>query len=93
MVLLIGRYSEEKNNGLLPEEAMVTAISKIGRAITTTAMTTLGGFGVLIASNFVVIREFGIATVLGLLLCLVITITVMPGIIVWYDKLRLRKAS
>ena len=93
MVLLIGRYNEEKNNGLLPEEAMVTAISKIGRAITTTAMTTLGGFGVLIASNFVVIREFGIATVLGLLLCLVITITVMPGIIVWYDKLRLRKAS
>ena len=93
MVLLMGRYNEEKNNGLLPEEAMVTAISKIGRAITTTAMTTLGGFGVLIASNFVIIREFGIATVLGVLLCLIITITVTPGIIVWYDNLRLRKGS
>jgi len=93
MVLLMGRYNEEKNNGLLPEEAMVTAISKIGRAITTTAMTTLGGFGVLIVSNFTVIREFGIATVLGLLLCLVITITVMPGVIVWYDKLRLSRVK
>ncbi|MBN2074741.1 MAG: RND family transporter [Dehalococcoidales bacterium] len=93
MVLLTGRYNEEKNNGLLPEEAMVTAISKIGRAITTTAMTTLGGFGVLIVSNFVIIREFGIATVLGVLLCLVITITVMPGIIVWYDNFRLRRMS
>ncbi|UCC17800.1 MAG: RND family transporter [Dehalococcoidales bacterium] len=93
MVLLMGRYNEEKSNGLPPEEAMVTAISKIGRAITTTAMTTLGGFGVLIVSNFVIIREFGIATVLGVLLCLVITITVMPGIIVWYDNLRLRLAN
>ena len=93
MVLLMGRYNEEKNNGLPPEEAMVTTISKIGRAITTTAMTTLGGFGVLIASNFVIIREFGIATLLGLLLCLVVTITVMPGIIVWYDNLRLRRMS
>ena len=93
MVLLMGRYNEEKNNGLLPEEAMVTAISKIGRAITTTAMTTLGGFGVLIVSNFVIIREFGIATVLGVLLCLVITITVMPGIIVWYDNLRVKRKS
>ncbi len=93
MVLLLGRYDEEKHNGLLPEEAMVTTISKIGRAITTTAMTTLGGFGVLIVSNFVLIREFGIATLLGLLLCLIVTITVMPGIIVWYDNLRLKRMS
>jgi hydrophobe/amphiphile efflux-3 (HAE3) family protein len=93
MVLLLGRYNEEKNNGLPPEEAMVTAISKIGRAITTTAMTTLGGFGVMIVSNFVIIRQFGIATLIGLLLCLVATITVMPGIIVWYDNLRLRRMS
>ena len=93
MVLLLGRYNEEKTYGLVPEEAMVTTISKIGRAITTTAMTTLGGFGVLIVSNFVIIREFGIATLLGLLLCLVVTITVMPGIIVWYDNLRLRRVS
>ena len=93
MVLLTGRYEEEKAGGMPPEEAMVTAISRIGRAITTTAMTTLGGFGVLIASDFVMVRDFGIATLLGVLLCLVITITVMPGIIVWYDKLRLRRAE
>ena len=37
MVLLIGRYEEEKKQGLLPRDAMVTALSKIGRAIVTTA--------------------------------------------------------
>lgn len=88
MVLLMGRYEEEKKQGLPPQDAMVMAISKIGRAIVTTALTTLGGFGVLITSNFVMIRDFGIATALGVFLCLLITITVMPGLIVWFDKWR-----
>jgi len=70
---------------------MVTALSKTGRAIVTTALTTLGGFGVLIASDFVMIRDFGIATVIGVFLCLVITISVMPGLIVWFDEWRRRR--
>ena len=93
MVLLMGRYEEEKREGLSPREAMVTALSKIGRAIVTTALTTLGGFGVLIASNFVMIRDFGIATVIGVFLCLIITITVMPGLIVRYDEWRMRRSA
>ncbi len=93
MVLLMGRYEEEKRSGLPPRDAMVTAISKIGRAIVTTALTTLGGFGVLIASNFIMIRDFGIATVVGVFLCLIITITVMPGLIVWYDNRRGRRVA
>jgi len=93
MVLLMGRYGEEKREGELPQDAMVTALSKIGRAIVTTALTTLGGFGVLIASDFVMIRDFGIATVLGVFLCLVATITVMPGIIVWFDRWRMKRAA
>jgi hydrophobe/amphiphile efflux-3 (HAE3) family protein len=91
MVLLMGRYDEERQQGQAPREAMVKAIAKIGRAIVVTAVTTLGGFGVLIASNFVMIRDFGIATVVGVLLCLVITIAVMPGVIVWYDNWRAKK--
>lgn len=93
MVLIMGRYEEEKQLGLPPGEAMVTALTKIGRAIITTAMTTLGGFGVLIASDFILIRDFGIVTVIGVFLCLVISITVMPGIIVWFDEWRQRRRS
>jgi hydrophobe/amphiphile efflux-3 (HAE3) family protein len=93
MVLLTGRYEEEKSLGLPPKEAMARAISKIGRAIVTTALTTLGGFGVLIASDFVMIRDFGIATVVGVVLCLIISMTVMPGLIVWYDNLRIKRKS
>ena len=91
MVLLMGRYEEEKKLGHSPKESMARAISKIGRAIVITAATTLGGFGVLIASNFVMISDFGIATVISVTLCLVITIAVMPGVIVWFDNWRAKK--
>jgi hydrophobe/amphiphile efflux-3 (HAE3) family protein len=91
MVLLMGRYDEELKLGLSPREAMITAISKIGRAIVISSVTTLGGFGVLIASNFVMIRDFGIATVISVFLCLLITIAVMPGVVVWYDNWRAKK--
>jgi hydrophobe/amphiphile efflux-3 (HAE3) family protein len=90
MVLINGRYIEEINLGVIPEEAMVTAITKTGRAIITTALTTLGGFAVLIVSNFVMIRDFGIVTVIGVLLCLLISLGVVPGLVVWYDNARNR---
>jgi len=90
MVLLLGRYEEEKRQGQPPRDAMVTAITKIGQAIAITALTTLGGFAVLIASDFVMVRDFGIATVLGVALCLISALAVMPGLIVWFDQWRLR---
>jgi len=93
MVLLLGRYEEEKKKSLSPRDAMIVAISKIGRAIVITAFTTLGGFGILIASSFVMIRDFGIATVLSVVLCLISTITVMPPLIVWIDEKIIRGSA
>ncbi|MDD5122616.1 MAG: hydrophobe/amphiphile efflux-3 (HAE3) family transporter [Dehalococcoidales bacterium] len=91
MVMINGRYREEKSLGEAPEEAMVTAITKTGRAVMATALTTLGGFAVMIVSSFVMIRDFGIVTVIGVLLCLLISLGVVPGLIVWYDNARGRR--
>ncbi|MBN4063135.1 RND family transporter, partial [Alkaliphilus sp. AH-315-G20] len=86
MVLIISRYEDEKKKGNNPTEAMVIAISKIGRAVVITALTTLGGFGVLMTSSFVLIRDFGIATVSGVLLCLISSMIVMPPLLVFFDE-------
>jgi uncharacterized protein len=93
MVLLASRYEEEKANGELPRQAMLTAVSKMGRAIVTTGVTTLGGFGVLIASSFPLVRDFGIATVVGIFLCLISAIGVMPTLMVWWDERGWRRAA
>ncbi len=86
IVLLLGRYEEERQHrDETPHDAMVVAISKTGRAIVTTALTTLGGFGVLIVSNFVLVRDFGIATTAGVVLCLISSMVVMPPLVVWWD--------
>lgn len=86
IVLLLGRYDEERRHrDMTPHDAMVVAISKTGRAIVTTALTTLGGFGVLIVSNFVLVRDFGIATTAGVVLCLITAMVVMPPLVVWWD--------
>ena len=86
IVLLLGRYEEEKKHrDETPHDAMVVAISRTGRAIVTTALTTLGGFAVLIVSNFVMVRDFGIATTFGVVLCLISSLVVMPPLVVWWD--------
>ena len=93
MVLLTSRYEEEKANGLLPNEAMVVAASKMGRAIIATGITTLGGFGVLIASSFPMMSDFGIVTVAGVALCMISAIVVMPPLMVWWDNLMARRRA
>lgn len=86
MVLILGRYEEEKRtNGRTPHDAMVITLSKTGQALLASMVTTLGGFGVLIISSFVLLRDFGIATTIGTFLCLIAAMIVMPPIIVWWD--------
>jgi len=92
-VLLLERYHEEKDKGFMPREAMVTACSSLGRAIVISALTTLGGFACLIGSDFLMIRDFGVVTVIDVFLCLVSVLVVLPPLMVWFDDWRLRKLS
>ncbi|WP_339324893.1 hydrophobe/amphiphile efflux-3 (HAE3) family transporter [Paenibacillus sp. FSL W8-0194] len=85
-ILLMERYLEEKANGLTTEQAITTAMTKVGRAISASGLTVVGGFSALIFTNFEVVRVFGISTVLDTLLCLISTLTVLPAIIVLVDK-------
>ncbi len=85
-ILLMERYLEEKANGLATEQAITTAMIKIGRAISASGLTVVGGFSALIFTNFEVVRVFGVSTVLDTLLCLISTLTVLPAIIVLLDK-------
>lgn len=92
-VLLLERYHEELGKGSPPREAMITACSSQGRAIVVSALTTLGGFACLIGSNFVMIRDFGIVTVIDVFLVLVSVMIVLPPLVVWFDEWRSRKSS
>ena len=69
-VLILGRYLEERQSGLPPREATDTAAARTGRAFFTSAMTTIGGFAVLIASPLPLLRDFGIIVTLNVAIAL-----------------------
>ncbi|MEN8615430.1 hydrophobe/amphiphile efflux-3 (HAE3) family transporter [Dehalogenimonas sp. THU2] len=85
-ILLMMRYYEERRKGEGPEEAMATAMTKIGRAIIASGLTVIGGFGaLLIAKDFLILRDFGIVTMINVFFALVSTLFVLPTLIVWVD--------
>ncbi len=90
-ILLMMRYYEERGNGESPSNAMVTAMTKIGRAISVSAFTTIGGFAaLLIAVDFPILQDFGIITMTNVFFALVASLFVLPTVIVWIDT-RLEK--
>jgi hydrophobe/amphiphile efflux-3 (HAE3) family protein len=85
-ILLMSRYFEEREKGQSPREAMSTASLRIGRAITASGLTVVGGFGVLAFSDFPLLVDFGKVTALNMGLCLLSALVVLPPLLVWADE-------
>jgi hypothetical protein len=92
-ILLMERYFEEKQKGLSKEEAMITAVGKIGQPILASALTTIGGFSALVFSDFIILREFGIVTLLNITFCLISSLIVLPPVIVMLDRKKTHPSS
>jgi hypothetical protein len=91
-ILLMMRYYEERGNGEEPFIAMVTAMTKIGRAIVASGLTVIGGFGaLLIARDFPILVDFGVVTMINVTFALISTLFVLPPLIVWIDSWQSRK--
>lgn len=91
-ILMMERYFEEKEAGATPLEAIHKASTKIGTAIVASGATTVFGFSALMASPFGIVSDFGVVTVIDVLLALLATFMVFPPLIVvldsWRDKRR-----
>ena len=75
-ILMMERFYEELSNVGDPYEAMKIAANRIGSALVASGMTVIFGFGALIASPFNIISNFGVVTVMSVVLALVTTFTV-----------------
>jgi len=92
-VLMMERYFEERENGLLPFEALAETSVKIGRAILASGLTVLCGFSALIASAFPMQSNFGIVTVIDMLFVILATFIVFPPLVVMLDRMRMGEGS
>ncbi|MBI3928836.1 MAG: MMPL family transporter [Armatimonadetes bacterium] len=73
------RYSEERQAGAQPEEALRTTMTGTGADLLVGAVATAVGFLVLIPVGFRGVAELGLIGGAGVLLCYVSTITVLPA--------------
>jgi len=93
-ILYMMRYYEERAKGEVPATAMTTAMTKVGRAITASGVTTIGGFSALLAAGgFILVRDFGFVTMLAVFFGLVSALVVHPPMVVlvdsWLERRRL----
>ncbi len=93
-ILMMMRYQEERGKGETPAVAMTTAMTKIGRAVITSGLTVVGGFGALLfARDFPILTDFGAVTMINVGFALVSSLVVLPTIIVAIDMRKERKLA
>jgi uncharacterized protein len=85
-VLIMGRYLEERRSGFSPAESGDRAAARTGQAFVTSALTTIGGFGVLIFSALPLLRDFGIIVTLNVAVALLSALVVLPPLMMWADR-------
>lgn len=86
-ILITERFEEEKLKTNDRNEAIKIALSKMSNPILVSALTTMGGFSALIFSDFIILSNFGIMTLVNLSLALLSTIFVLPAVLaITYKK-------
>lgn len=85
-IMLMERYVEERALGKDKMEAILVTVTKIGKATVASGLTTIGGFSVLMASQFAILKDFGLMTVINISLALISTFIILPIIIVALDR-------
>jgi hydrophobe/amphiphile efflux-3 (HAE3) family protein len=90
-IMLMERYIEERTKGLPKTDAIKTAVGSIGIAVLASGLTTVGGFSVLMLSDFVILKDFGFMTVINVTLALMSTFVLLPPILFILDRFILSK--
>jgi hypothetical protein len=84
--LIITRYMDERKEGLSAREATDVASARTGLAFFVSALTTIGGFAVLVFSALPLLRDFGLIVTLNIAVALLSALVVLPPVLVWADE-------
>ncbi|MFB6311825.1 MAG: MMPL family transporter, partial [Salinirussus sp.] len=80
------RYSEGRTAGQEPALAVESAMGSLSRPIVASGMTTVAGFGVLMFSQFPVVRNFGITLVLVVAFSMLSAFVFLPAMLLVVDQ-------
>lgn len=85
-ILIMMRYQELRETLKDKKESIVKSVGLMGKPIIVSAITTMGGFSALIFSDFVILSNFGIMTLINLSLALLSSLIVLPAFLSIFGK-------
>ena len=85
-VLLSARYLQERKAGAGPARAIELTYASTGAAVLASGATAIAGFAALIASDILMLRDFGIVTVVDLTVSLLGVMVVLPAALMWAEE-------
>lgn len=84
---MMNRYREERVKGKPPDNAAGIAVSRMGKAILGTSVTTIVSFLSQAGSGVPFLADMGIALSLGILYAMVAALFVLPALIIIDERL------
>jgi hydrophobe/amphiphile efflux-3 (HAE3) family protein len=84
--LILLRFVEERNRGLMPREAIDVAASRTGRAFIVSGLTAISGVAVIAFSSLPLLRDFGIVVAMNVAVALLSALVILPPLLVWADQ-------
>jgi uncharacterized protein len=85
-VILAARFRQERRAGRELDAALRQAYARTGAAVLASGVTAIAGFGVLIASDVAMLRDFGFVTVIDLAVALLGVMVALPATLVWAEQ-------
>lgn len=85
-IMLMNRFRRERQNGIDKETALVDALAGGARSILGSAATTIVGLLCLVFMNFTIGVDMGVVLAKGVVISLISVFTVLPGLIILFDK-------
>jgi hydrophobe/amphiphile efflux-3 (HAE3) family protein len=85
-VLLSERYHQERLGGLEPADALQRTYRRTGAPVLASGLTAIAGFGVLTLSNIVMLRDFGLVTLIDLSASLAGVMLVLPSVLALSER-------
>jgi hydrophobe/amphiphile efflux-3 (HAE3) family protein len=92
-VLLTERYHQERDAGYSDVDAIARAAASTGSAVGASAATTIAGFAVLAVSDIPLLRQFGLITVLELVVAVLAVMIVLPAVAGFAAQRRARRVA
>lgn len=86
-ILIMERYLEERETAANTIDAIRESVRKIGSAIMVSGFATFFGFSALMLSNFNMISNFGLTTIIAVLFSLIGAVVIMPAVLSVLDEL------